>query len=751
MAHIKVQTKNRARLFYFFFFLIAFSTQVFSQETGKIRGVVTDESNGEVLAFGNVFIEALNIGVSTNDKGYYYISSLPIKIKLTLIFTYVGYENKEVDVFVYPNKINKVDVQLSPSSVVLQTVEKIGKKTVKKNETDISLKRISVKELEAIPKGVETDVFRSLQYITGVNFTADYSARYYVRGGDSNQNLILLNGANVYNSFHAMGLFSAIDPEMIQTMEFYKGGYTSEYGGGLSSVLNLTTKDGNRTRYSGIAAASFLTAKAVFEGPIPYGSFIITGRKSHNANILKKFFSNQTIPIDFYDTSFKINFSNPNFFPGSKITFHGFISEDNLEFNNPLREDYNWSNSIFGVSWFQVYDFPLFSEFNYSINNFQGKVHPNYSSTREKESKLNEHKFNMNFNYILDNKNEVSGGLQLTVLRTQLFIENLLGAYSNIDEKGINISFFAKYKLLQFDEIGLDVGLRYNAAGLTREGTGFLEPRISFTYTPNPVIAFKAFWGRFQQELTTISNENEVINVFEPYIIVPEYLKTPQSEHYNAGVTFYFTDKINLVSEVYYKKSKNITEINYDKEFASDNDLISGEAESYGLENDINFSNNMMHLSVGYTLAYAYKTVNNWTYYPRYDSRHSINCAIEVNIGSGWKTMLTWTYKSGLPNTPIIGYYDKLFFNSSEINTNISNNYLPYSVLGDRNSIRLPAYHRMDVGISRIFDFNITRVSVDASITNVYNRENLFYYDRSTGEIIYMLPFFVSVNVKVEI
>ena len=485
--------------------------------------------------------------------------------------------------------------------------------------------------------------------------------------------------------------------------------------------------------------------------PIPHGSFIITGRKSHNANILKKFFSNQTIPIDFYDTSFKINFSNPDFISGSKITFHGFISEDNLEFNNPLREDYNWSNSIFGVSWFQVYDFPLFSEFNYSINNFKGKVHPNYSSTREKESSLNEHKLNMNYNYIFNDKNEFSGGSQMTVLNTQLFIENLLGAYSDIDEDGISIIFFAKYKLLQFDKIGLDVGLRYNAVGLTREGTGFLEPRISFTYTPNPVIAFKAFWGRFQQELTTISNENEVINVFEPYIIVPEHLETPQSEHYNAGITFYFTDKINLVSEVYYKKSKNITEINYDKEYASDNDLISGEAESYGLENDINFTNNMMHLSVGYTLAYAYKTVNNWTYYPRYDSRHSINCAFEVNIGSGWKTMLAWTYKSGLPNTPIIGYYDKLFFNSSEINTNISSNYLPYSVLGDRNSIRLPAYHRMDVGISRIFDFNLTRVTLDASITNLYNRENLLYYDRITGEKIYMLPFFVSDHVKVDI
>ncbi|MBU1114541.1 MAG: TonB-dependent receptor [Bacteroidetes bacterium] len=734
-----------------FLLLIAFTTQTFSQNIGKIRGTITDEANGEVLAFGNVLIEELNIGVSTNNKGYYYISSLPVNTNVTLIVSYVGYESKKIVVFVYPNKINKLDIQLSSSSVVLQTVEKIGEKVVEKNETDIGLQRISGRELEAMPKGVETDVFRSLQYVPGVNFTADMSARYYVRGGDSNQNLVLLNGANVYNSFHAMGLFSIIDPEMINTMEFYKGGYTAEYGGRLSSVLNLITKDGNRTRYSGKAAASFLTAKAVVEGPIPYGSFIITGRKSHSTSILKKFFNNQTAPFNFYDASFKINFSNPNFLSGSKFVVHGFLSEDKLEFDNPLREDYNWTNNILGFSWFQVYDVPLFSEISYTTNNFQGKVFPNLSSTREKESKLSEHKIDMNYNYIFDNKNEIYGGLQITILKTQLYMENLLGAYSDINKKGINLSFFLKYKLLQYDEFGLDLGLRYSLAGLTRAGTGFIEPRISFTYTPNPVIAFKAFWGRFQQEITTISNENEVINVFEPYILVPEYLKIPKAEHYNAGVTFYFTDKISLVSEVYYKKSINITEINYNKKYASDQDLVSGEAESYGLEHDLNYSNDMMHISVGYTLAYSYKKVNNWTYYPRYDSRHSLNCALEVNIGSGWKSMLTWTYKSGLPYTPIIGYYEKLFFQPGAFNTSIYNYYFPYSVLGDKNSTRLPSYHRMDIGISKIFDLNYFRLYVDASITNVYNRKNLFYFDRSTGERINMLPFFVSVNVKVEI
>ena len=728
-----------------------FATQIRGQKNGKIRGVVTDESNGEVLAFGNVFIEELKTGVSTNDRGYYYFSSLPTNVNLTLVVTYVGYENREVTVFVHPNKINEIDVALKSSSVLLQTVEKVGEKVVEKNETNISLERITAKELETMPKGVETDVFRTLQSVTGVNFTADMSARYYVRGGDSNENLILLNGANVYNPFHAMGLFSVIDPELINTMEFFKGGYTAEHGGRLSSVLNLITKDGNRTRYAAKAAVSFLTAKAVVEGPIPNGSFIITGRKSHSTDILKNFLNDQTAPFNFYDASFKLNFSNPNFIPGSKIVFHGFISEDKLEYNDLLREDFKWSNNIFGLSWFQVYDVPLFSEISFTANNFQGKVLPNLSQTREKENNLREYKVDAIFNYLLENRNEVVGGLQVSKLSTQLYMENVLGAYSDINQNGINLSMFAKFKLLQFEKFGLDVGFRYSFAGLTREGTGFFAPRISFTYTPNPAIAFKAFWGRFHQEITTLSNENEIINVFEPYVLVPDYLKTPESEHYNAGVTFYLTDKINIVSEAYYKKSQNITEINYEKKYSSDQDLVSGNSESYGFENKLNISNNYMHFSIGYTLAYAYKTVNDWHYYPRYDSRHAINTELEVNIGKGWKTVLVWAYKSGLPYTPIIGYYDKMFFSSPSFNSDIYSSYYPYSVLGDQNSSRMPSYHRMDIGVSKAFNFGFARISVDASITNVYDRENLFYYDRSTGERVNMLPRFFSVNVKVEI
>jgi len=733
------------------FLSLLLSVSSFGQNSGRIRGVVTDSTSGESLAFGNVLIKELSIGASTDEHGYFLISSLPANKSYTLIVSYVGYNSKTLNVPVEKNKITELDIQLSPTSIMLQTVEKIGKKIYEKNETDIGLQRISIKELESLPKGVETDVFRSLQYVPGVNFTADVSARYYVRGGDSNQNLILLNGANVYNPFHALGLFSVIDPEMINTMEFYKGGFTAEYGGRLSSVLNLITKNGNRKRFSGKASVSMLTAKALVEGPIPHGSFIVTGRKSYNTEILKKFLNDQTAPFDFYDYSFKLNYSNPNFVPGSKFLIHGFFSNDKLENNDPLKEDFNWKNDIFGFSWFQVYDSPLFSELNISYSRFFGEVIPNFSTARAKKNDLTDLSLKMNFNYIQSSKDEIEAGIQINSIETNLYLENSLGVLSDIAERGANLSLFAKYKFLRWEELGIDVGARYNLTGLVDNGSGFFEPRVSFTYTPLAAIAFKAAWGIYQQEITTIANENEVITLFEPYVLVPDYLETPKATHYNFGITFYLTENLKINSEIYYKDLKNITAINEEKKFETDPDLVSGSGESYGMEWLLQYTKNPLSFTASYALAYAYKEVEGWIYYPRYDSRHSVNLALEVSIGGGWKASAIWVYKSGLPFTPIIGYYDKLFMTDFRGDWDIYNNYLPFATLGDKNISRLTAYHRLDLGVSKVFDFGFTKVDLSASVLNVYDRKNIFYYDRTTGEQVNMLPILPTVTIKVEI
>ena len=156
---------------------------------------------------------------------------------------------------------------LSPVNIQLEEIEKIGEKFKRPNETDIGLQKLDIREIESLPKGVETDIFRTLHFLPGVQATGDISARYYVRGSSSDQNLVLYNGVSVYNPFHALGLFSIIDPEMINSLEFYKGGFPAEYGGRLSAVLNLTQKDGNQNEIDGLVSLGALSSKVSLEGP----------------------------------------------------------------------------------------------------------------------------------------------------------------------------------------------------------------------------------------------------------------------------------------------------------------------------------------------------------------------------------------------------------------------------------------------------------------------------------------------------
>lgn len=311
--------------------LLLCSDTIFAQSTGILRGFLSDVNNGEVLAYGNVYIKEIKAGGSTDGNGYYYITGIPAGKSYTVVYSYVGYKSKELKILIPAGKMVQQNVALEPSSYQLETIEKVANAINReKNSTNIGLQRISIKELEKLPKGVETDVFRSLQYIPGVKSTGDVSARYYVRGGASNQNLVLLNGATVYNPFHALGLFSVIDPEMINNVEFFKGGFSSEFGGRVSSVLKVLTKDGNRINYSAKASASLMTGKALVEGPFAGGSFLITGRKSVNSEILKKFLDDQSVPMDFYDFSFKVNTNNP-FIENGKFIFYGFLSGDKLK------------------------------------------------------------------------------------------------------------------------------------------------------------------------------------------------------------------------------------------------------------------------------------------------------------------------------------------------------------------------------------------------------------------------------------
>lgn len=738
---------------FYTFSIIVFilSIKIFAQNYGSLRGFVVDSTNGEALAYSNVFIKEVKIGASTDEKGFFIISGIPADKSYNVTISYVGYNSKSIEVKILKNLITHVNVKLSPSTLQIGTVEKIGERIIEKNSTDIGLTRLSVKELENLPQGVETDILRSLQYLPGVQSTGDISARYYVRGGASNQNMVLLNDVPLYNPFHALGIFSVVDPDMINNVEFFKGGFTAEYGGRLSSVLRMVTKDGNKNKLSLKANASFLSMKTLFEGPIPNGSFVLTARKSYSNQILRKFVNNQNAPFDFYDLSFKLNYSNPDFIGGSKFVVHTFLSGDKLDYNNPMKENFNWQNNIIGFQWFKVYDVPLYSEFNISVSQFSGNVEPNLSDVLKRENTLTDVAFDAIFTYLFNNKNEFIAGFNVHSIKTKFLMSNQIGVSSNYNNRGASLALFAKYKLLSISDLGIDAGTRFNFISLSNKAGLKFEPRVSISYLLFPNLTFKAAWGLYQQELSTLSSESEIISLFEPWIIIPDYLKPSNSTQYTAGINYYPLTTWNIQIEGYIKKMLNLPILNPDKKRNSDPDFVAGEGESFGWEFLNRLSIAPVNLTVSYSLSWSYLTVNYWTYYPKYDSRHMANIIVDVNLGKGWNTGLTWIFNSGLPFTPFTGFYDKLFFDDFHQNNYIINSYSAYAILGDRNIKRMPTYHRMDFTLSKSLDFSFMKIGVDFSIINLYDRKNIFYYNFKTGERVNMLPFLPTISIKAEL
>ena len=736
----------------FFIATFLFVNNIAAQNKGTLRGYVTDASNGEALLYANVVLTDIDKGTSTDENGYFLFPSLLANKKYNLIVTYVGYQSKKTSVFISPNKVTNIEVQLEPNSFELQTIEKIGKKYAERNEPNIGLQRITIKELESLPKGVETDVFRSLQYTAGVQSTGDVSSRYYVRGGSADQNLVLINGVSVYNPFHALGMFSIFDPEVINSVEFHKGGFTAEYGGRLSSVLNIITKDGNKKRFASKASLSMLTGKALVEGPIPNGSFMLTGRKTHSNNILKKFLNDNNVPIDFYDFSFKLNYANPNLGKGTKFIFHGFQSGDFIDQGNQFSENYKWNTRAFGATWFQVVDqSPLFFNIGIHSSSYEGEVIPRLSNVKPKTNEVQDITLKGNFFYVFDSKDELNVGAEVNDIETNLKLENNKGAVADLGSKGSRISLYVKYKFLRYESFGVDIGTRLNLSMLSRKSGELLEPRINFSYSPLPQFTFKGAFGFYQQDLITLTDENELLSIFEPWTITPSYLEPSKAYHYNLGFSTLFIENLTLNIEGYYKSIENLTAVNENKVFNSDPDLVAGTGEAYGWETTLTYANEFFNFSAAYSNSWTYKEVDDWLYYPKYDSRHSLNLGLTFNIGKGWQTSAMWVYNSGLPFTKLVGYYDKFLIEDVYFDENVFDSTTPYTLQDDRNLGRLPDYHRLDFTLSKKLRILYMNIEMNFSIINVYNRKNILYFERDTGERVNMLPFLPTATIRVEI
>ncbi len=705
--------------------------------------------SGETIPYVTLILQGTILGTSSTATGYFVIPSIPPGTYM-LSVSHVGFHRLERSVSVRPNTTTDVAVQLVPTVIESEGATVYGQQEIRPHEADLGLERLSVRDIAIVPKGVEMDIFRVLQFLPGVSTTSDVSSRYYVRGGGSDQNVVLLNGATIYNPFHTLGIFSVIDPELISALEFHKGGFPPEYGNRLSSVLTVVSRDGNQNEYHGSVQAGLLSGKLSVEGPIPDGSFLFTGRRSWYASVMRKYLPQNQAPFEFYDGFGKITYQSPLIDENSRFSLFGFTSSDDVRHDTPLRADYSVANHIGGLNWHKVWSAPLYSTLTVAYSGFEAELFPKLSSSFPKRNIISDMTVNWDFSYVYDSRDEVAFGVHSKFLRTTLDQVNSYGNRFIFRQSGSDLSVYLNYKYYRLKTLGATVGLRIKLVPLGENRPPLFEPRINMTWRPGPLIAVKGAFGFYTQEVATLAQENELLTVFEPWFIMPAEVRSPVAAHASVGVKGYITDRFTLELEGYYKPITYLIDINERRYYPWQRDFTNVDGKAYGVELMSVYEPGWMKLQTTYSLGWVRKVKEAVWFYPRYDTRHSLSVLCGITVGTGWEVSASWSLRSGMPFTPIAGFYDRLVFGDA------SPWYGPdafqaSALWGARNSKRLPYYHRLDLGLSKTFRWDPIELGIELGILNVYNRKNIFYFDGDTGEEFYMLPFFPTLSVRVGI
>lgn len=767
------------------FFVVAlifmfFGHSYLNAQQGIVRGFVYEEETGEPAIFCNIILEGTTYGASSDVNGYFIISKIDAG-NYNLVVTYLGFNTISEQIKIKSDDILDKKFFLDKSSVRLETITISAERAAARTETQTSVVKITSKDIKQIPSvGGQADFAQYLQVVPGVVFTGDQGGQFYIRGGSPIQNKVLLDGMTVYNPFHSIGLFSVFETDIIRSADIYTGGFNAEYAGRLSSVMDITTKDGNKKRFAGVLSASTFGARAVLEGPIVKqkshdkgsSSFILSFKNSYLAESSKLFYNyidEDGLPFNFADFYGKVSINAAN---GSKVSFFGFNFNDNVK-NYKSISNFGWKSTggganfviIPGRSPVLIDGIVAYSQYNSNISS---------STLSDRSSFIGGFNAGFNFTYFLG-KDELKFGFELEGYRTEYKFNNFLNAEIKQIENTTQLGLYAKYKAV-FGKFIVEPGLRVQIYASLSEISP--EPRLAVKYNATDRFRIKFAGGMYSQNLIAASSDRDVVNLFYGFLSGPENLpanfdgkevnsKLQKSNHLILGTEFDLSNSISLNVEGYYKYFPQLTNINRFKIYTEENaptgasdvetkDFILEKGEAYGVDVVFKYDYKKAYFWFVYSLGFVtreYEDVdgNMIQYTPHFDRRHNINVVFSYITGPKreWEFGARWNFGTGFPFTQIQGYYEYLTFPGG-VNTDfISENGELGIIYGELYNGRLPVYHRLDVNLKRNFYLSAnTKMVLDVSITNVYDRKNIFYVDIVTNEKVYQLPFMPSLGVS---
>ncbi|MCB9235070.1 MAG: TonB-dependent receptor [Bacteroidia bacterium] len=731
------------RLAFWTVFLLLGGISTLFAQTWSVSGYVTDGSSGEALPGVTVLAPSHQTGAMTNSYGYFSLR-LPADT-ITLQINFGGME-PQIHRFLL-KKDTTLNLELNEKTVELEGVtitDDAKEELLSRNQ--MSVEKMSIDLIKGIPAFMgEVDIMKTILLLPGVQSGSEGSTGLHVRGGASDQNLILLDGAPVYNSSHLFGFFSIFNGDAVRNLELYKGAFPAKFGGRLSSVLDVQMKEGNQKKYQLTGGLGLISSRATLEGPLlkDKASFMIAGRRTYvdiftrELNKIKADKPNwEKIPdYFFYDLNGKMNFELGKKDHLYASAYHG---KDVFNYSSGAYAlNFNWGNTTASLRWNHLFSDRLFlnttaifSHFNYNITNeytsFEARI---YSTIKDLTLKAD-------FDYFPNNKHFIRFGYQHTY--HTLTPRSLSGEIKNTGFKLEAGKYYYSHEAAAYfsDDITfsarskLSLGLRLS--NFTPKDTNYFnpEPRISYLYRLRDNLSYKASYSRMVQYIHLVSNSAVSLptDIWYPTTV---NVQPGISDQVATGLSWVPLDWLDINWEAFGKYFQHQSEF---AEGASafrpdelDSSIVQGIGWSYGSEIMLRKRTGKFTGWIAYTLSWSYRKVaelNGGLPYPnKYDRRHDISLVGNYEISPRFTVSATWIYGTGNAVTFAPGRFFYLDFFRPE--PTVVPDYIR------RNSYRMPAYHRLDLGLTWHIKPEKDQHSLTLSVYNAYNRRNTYfiYYD----------------------
>jgi len=746
-------------------------------QSATLRGFVYNKETGDPITSALITFQNVKQGAYSDETGLYSIVNV-VPGKYTVMVTLVGYDTAVAELEFRENQVLAKNFYLNTASSTLGTVRVSAAKIRKTKEINISKTTISPVQLTKFPSvGGEPDLVQYLQVLPGVVFSGDQGGQLYIRGGSPVMNRVMLDGLTIYNPFHSIGLFSVFDSDILKSVDVYSAGFNAEHGGRISAIVDVKTRDGNKNRLAGKINASPFSSKFLLEGPLKKyeqdkgsSSFILSYKNSYldrTSPAVYPYAADGSLPYSFSDLYGKISINSAK---GSKISFFGFDYTDDVAFEQSA--SYRWKSKGLGTKFLLV---PGASKtiIDGSITYSGYEISQTELDQKPRRSGINGFNVNLNFVRFLGELDKLKYGVEMNGFSTDFEIFNSLNRRISQKENTSEVSAFVNYLKNFNKKFLLETGLRLQRYASLSETT--LEPRIGMKYNLNVRWRLKGSAGMYSQNLMSAVSDRDVVNLFYGFLSGPtdlpdEFLGEPvntklqKARHAVFGVEYDINSSSEVNVEGYIKQFTQITNINRDKIFEDNRDnqfrpyylrenYIIENGEAYGFDVTYKYENKKLYVWT----VYSFNIVNRFDgireYQPHFDRRHNMNVVTSYDFGKNeqWSSSIRWNFGSGFPFTLTQGFYEQLDFGGGASTDFLSENGDLGINYGEINQGRLPYYHRLDASTKRKFEWKSKKdverkAEIIFSVTNIYNRENIFYFDRVNYVRENQLPILPSIS-----